>query len=84
MTLHDTPLKYCNKNPNMLSKALNDVGFTEDFVTENLIQYLATADKRKKEKLVLQVSQVVDVCVGKLPCGLLEERYLFVSFMMNL
>ena len=55
VTLHDTPFKYYIKNPNMLSKTLNDVGLTEVFATENLIKYLATADKRKIGSSSVQV-----------------------------
>ena len=51
----------------MLSKLLTDVGLMEDFATENLIQYLATADKRR---IGSSSVQVVDVGVEKLPYGL--------------
>jgi len=67
VTLHDTPFKYYIKNPNVLSKLLTDVGLMEDFATENLIQYLATADKRR---IGSSSVQVVDVGVEKLPYGL--------------
>ena len=67
MTLHDTPFKYYIKNPNVLSKLLTDVGLMEDFATENLIQYLATADKRR---IGSSSVQVVDVGVEKILYGL--------------
>ena len=65
--LQDTPFKYCITDPIMLSETLKNLGLRQDFTTENLLQCLATADKRK---IGSSSVQVVDISAGKLPGGL--------------